>query len=170
MRQVTLYNSLLQLWLFNLKAFAIALLWKLVELTYEETQPQTEGWEGMARFSCLPGACAHSLTPHKPLQWSQAMLPTTAAAMTLCPSPSQVPHLPRGLSGSLIHRGFIRQTVKSENTSSADKLIFHAAFLMLRPFNTVPHVVTPTITLFSLLLHDCNFATAMNHICVSRRS
>jgi hypothetical protein len=34
------------------------------------------------------------------------------------------------------------------------------------PFNTVPHVEvatsTPTITLFSLLLYKCNFATAMD--------
>ena len=31
-------------------------------------------------------------------------------------------------------------------------------------FNIAPHVlVTPTIKLFSLLLHNCNFATAMNY-------
>ena len=31
-------------------------------------------------------------------------------------------------------------------------------------FNTVPHVVeTPTITLFLLLFHNCDFATVMNH-------
>jgi hypothetical protein len=35
---------------------------------------------------------------------------------------------------------------------------------MLQPFNTVPHaVVTPlTIKLFSLLFHNCNFATVMS--------
>jgi hypothetical protein len=34
---------------------------------------------------------------------------------------------------------------------------------MLQAFNTVPPVVvTPTIKLFSLLLHNCNFATIMN--------
>ena len=34
---------------------------------------------------------------------------------------------------------------------------------MLQPFNIVPHaVVTPNIELFSLLLHNCNFATGMN--------
>jgi hypothetical protein len=38
-----------------------------------------------------------------------------------------------------------------------------STFLMLWPFNTVPHVVTPNIELFLLLLHDCNFATAMNY-------
>jgi hypothetical protein len=42
-----------------------------------------------------------------------------------------------------------------------------SAFLMLRPFNIAPHAVVtpppPTITVFSLLLHDCNFATVMNH-------
>ena len=37
-------------------------------------------------------------------------------------------------------------------------------FLMLRPFNTAPHVVvTPAIKLFSLLLLNCNFATVMDH-------
>ena len=45
-----------------------------------------------------------------------------------------------------------------------------SSFLVLWPFNTVPHVVvTPTIKLFSLLLHNCNFATVMNNnanICV----
>jgi hypothetical protein len=31
------------------------------------------------------------------------------------------------------------------------------------PFHTVPHgVLTPTVTLFSLLLQNYNFATAMN--------
>ena len=34
-----------------------------------------------------------------------------------------------------------------------------STFLMLWLFNTVPHVVTPTIRLFLLLLHNCNFAT-----------
>jgi hypothetical protein len=42
--------------------------------------------------------------------------------------------------------------------------------LMLQSFNTVPRVVVPlTIKFFSLLLHNCNFATEMNHyinICV----
>jgi hypothetical protein len=38
-------------------------------------------------------------------------------------------------------------------------------------FNTVPHVVVtpPTIKLFSLIFHNCTFATVMNHnrnICV----
>jgi hypothetical protein len=38
-----------------------------------------------------------------------------------------------------------------------------SAFLMLRPFNTVPHVVvTPIVKSFSLLLHNWNFATVMN--------
>ena len=37
-------------------------------------------------------------------------------------------------------------------------------FLMLQPFDTVPRVVmNPTIKLFLLLLHNCNFATVMNH-------
>jgi hypothetical protein len=38
--------------------------------------------------------------------------------------------------------------------------------LMLRPFDTVPYVVVtppPTITLFSLLLNNCYFATVMKH-------
>jgi hypothetical protein len=45
---------------------------------------------------------------------------------------------------------------------------------MLQPFNTVPHVVvTPNIKLFSLLLHNCNFASVLNcsvNICISLRS
>ena len=37
-------------------------------------------------------------------------------------------------------------------------------FLMLWPFNTVPHaVVTPTITLLILVLYNYNFPTVMNH-------
>jgi hypothetical protein len=37
-------------------------------------------------------------------------------------------------------------------------------FPMLQPFNTVPHVVvTLTVKLFSLLLHNCNFAIVMKH-------
>jgi hypothetical protein len=38
-------------------------------------------------------------------------------------------------------------------------------FLMLWPFNTVPHVVVtcPTIQLSLLLLYNCNFATVWNH-------
>ena len=36
-----------------------------------------------------------------------------------------------------------------------------STFLMLGPFNTVLHVMmTPTIKLFSLLLHNYNFITA----------
>jgi hypothetical protein len=39
-----------------------------------------------------------------------------------------------------------------------------STLLMLQPFNTVPYVVvTPAIKLLSLLLHNCNFATVMNH-------
>lgn len=38
-----------------------------------------------------------------------------------------------------------------------------SAILMMQPFNTAPHVVTPTIKLFLSLLHDCNFTTVMNH-------
>jgi hypothetical protein len=35
--------------------------------------------------------------------------------------------------------------------------------LMLQPFNTVPYVVgTPNHNIILLLLHNCNFATAMN--------
>ena len=35
---------------------------------------------------------------------------------------------------------------------------------MLQPFNTVPHVmVTDNPKIISLLLHNCNFATVMNH-------
>jgi hypothetical protein len=38
-----------------------------------------------------------------------------------------------------------------------------SAFLMLRPFNTVPPVVvTPKHKTISLLLHNCNFTTVMN--------
>jgi hypothetical protein len=38
------------------------------------------------------------------------------------------------------------------------------AFLMLWPFNTVPHVVvTPNHDIIWLLLHNCNFSTIMNH-------
>jgi hypothetical protein len=43
-----------------------------------------------------------------------------------------------------------------------------STFLMLRPFNTVPHVVLPlTVTLFLLLLHNCNFATVADVIKIS---
>jgi hypothetical protein len=39
-----------------------------------------------------------------------------------------------------------------------------STFLMLRPFNTVPHVVvTPSHKTISLLLLNWNFATVMNH-------
>jgi hypothetical protein len=40
-----------------------------------------------------------------------------------------------------------------------------SAFIMLQPFNTVPHamVTSPTIKLFSLLLHNCNFAMVIDH-------
>ena len=39
-----------------------------------------------------------------------------------------------------------------------------STFLILRPFNTAPHVVvTPTHKIFLFLLHNCNFATVMNH-------
>lgn len=35
---------------------------------------------------------------------------------------------------------------------------------MLRLFNTVPHVVlSPTITLFLLTIHNCDFAAVVNH-------
>lgn len=37
-----------------------------------------------------------------------------------------------------------------------------STFLILGPFNTVPHtVMTPVIELFSLLLHNSNFVTVM---------
>lgn len=37
-------------------------------------------------------------------------------------------------------------------------------FLILSPFNTVPHgVVTPDHKIISLLLYNCKFATVMNH-------
>lgn len=39
-------------------------------------------------------------------------------------------------------------------------------FLMLEPFNTLPHVVeTPNHKCISLLLHNCNYATVENHKC-----
>lgn len=39
-----------------------------------------------------------------------------------------------------------------------------SAFLRLQPFNTVPNVVlTPNHKMFSLPLHNCNSATAMNY-------
>ena len=38
-----------------------------------------------------------------------------------------------------------------------------STFLMLRPFNTVPHVVvTPNHNIISILLHSCHFATVIN--------
>jgi hypothetical protein len=42
-----------------------------------------------------------------------------------------------------------------------------STFLMLQPFNTVPHVVvTPNQKLFSLIFHNCNFAMDHNvNIC-----
>jgi hypothetical protein len=39
-----------------------------------------------------------------------------------------------------------------------------SALLMLQPFNTGPHVVlTPHHKIISLLLHNWNFATVLNH-------
>ena len=39
-----------------------------------------------------------------------------------------------------------------------------STFLMLRPFNAAPHVVvTPNHKIIALMLHNCNFATVMNH-------
>ena len=39
-----------------------------------------------------------------------------------------------------------------------------STFLMLCPFNTVPHVmVTPNHNIILLLLHNYNFATIMSH-------
>ena len=39
-----------------------------------------------------------------------------------------------------------------------------STFLILRPFNTVPHlVVTPNHKIILLLIHNCNFATVMNY-------
>ena len=37
-----------------------------------------------------------------------------------------------------------------------------STFLMLRPFNTVPHVVVINHKIILLLLHNCNFDTFMN--------
>ena len=51
-----------------------------------------------------------------------------------------------------------------ENGTEVEKGLSHCfpTFLMLRPFHIVPcAVVTPTITLFLLLLHNCNFGTVM---------
>lgn len=49
-----------------------------------------------------------------------------------------------------------------------------STFLMVQPFNTVPHImVTQTITLFPLLLPYCNFAAVVSrniNMCVSWRS
>jgi hypothetical protein len=45
-----------------------------------------------------------------------------------------------------------------------------STFPMCPPFDTIPRVaVTPTMKLFLLSFHNCNFATATNHnvyICV----
>jgi hypothetical protein len=39
-----------------------------------------------------------------------------------------------------------------------------STFLMLGPFNTVPHVVvTPKHKMISILLHNYNFATVINY-------
>lgn len=38
-----------------------------------------------------------------------------------------------------------------------------STFLILIPFNTVPHVVVTPDCKILLLLHNCNFATVMNH-------
>jgi hypothetical protein len=38
-----------------------------------------------------------------------------------------------------------------------------STFLKLQPLNTVPHGVVTPDHLFSLLLHNCNFVTVMDH-------
>ena len=38
-----------------------------------------------------------------------------------------------------------------------------STFLILQAFNTVPHGMKSNHKLFSLLLHNCNFATVMRH-------
>jgi hypothetical protein len=46
-------------------------------------------------------------------------------------------------------------------------------FLMLQPFNTVPHVVTPNYEAISMQFDNCNFATFINcnvNICISDSS
>jgi hypothetical protein len=47
--------------------------------------------------------------------------------------------------------------------SSHEREQWLSPFLMLRPFNAAPHVLTPTIKLFSMLLQNCNFSTVMSH-------
>ena len=42
--------------------------------------------------------------------------------------------------------------------------LWFSTFLMRRPFSTVSHVVlTPNRKIISLLLHNCNFGTIVNH-------
>lgn len=58
---------------------------------------------------------------------------------------------------------------KSEALSRHSCRAVVRTFLMLPPFDMVPHVVSPTVRLFSLLLLICNFASVMNsdvNICV----
>lgn len=60
--------------------------------------------------------------------------------------------------GSVDARGTELRRTRSEAVGQ-----WFSAFQMLRPFNAVPPiVVTPTIRLFLLILHNCNFATVMN--------
>ena len=54
------------------------------------------------------------------------------------------------------------------NSGSIDLIIhtqeqWSSTFLMLSLFITVPHVVTPHHKTISFLLHNCKFATIMNH-------
>ena len=46
-----------------------------------------------------------------------------------------------------------------------------STFLMLRPFNTVPHlVVTPNYKVILLLPHNCHLAAVTNHNATSKGS
>jgi hypothetical protein len=110
-----------------------------------------------------------AMTPFK----SQVL---SSGAQTLDPRP--FPNTAAQLWATVQSQGPQGQTVywflfpapeNTEHTSLQGPLNqWFSAVLMLRPFNTVPHVVVtppspPTIKLIPLLLlYNCNFATVMN--------
>lgn len=56
----------------------------------------------------------------------------------------------------------IRFRLESLGEQRCSKLQVVLTFLMLQPFKTFPHVVTPNHESIPLLLRNCNFATVLN--------
>ena len=65
----------------------------------------------------------------------------------------------------LLERSINKYSCKFDALSMVRKPLKHwfSSSLMLRPLNTVPHVVViPRHKIILLLLHSCNFATLVN--------